>query len=207
MTLAVLLATRSWHVGLWDSVVTGVLFGAGTVLGARGSLARAGSASIFLFVASATLSLGLAEIASRTLLPAPRAAVPSDPPRLVLDDPNATGATFHPTGNWGHDACPFLFPDLYPGVFESRAPSDDGSRRVVLHVGDSMVQGYGGPMAESFPGRLDTWDFFEEAVRRLGAPRLFLTPGFDDVHFTAEGNELLARWLARQLDVLFASPN
>ena len=34
--------------------------------------------------------MAVAEIASRTLLPAPRAIVPRDPPKLVLDDPNVS---------------------------------------------------------------------------------------------------------------------
>ena len=158
VTLAVLLATQRWHVGLWDSVLTGVLFGAGAVLGSRGNGARAGRASILLSVGSAALSLGLCEVASRTLLPAPRAAIPRDPPRFVLDDPNTYGGTFHPNGDWQQEACAFLYPDLHPGVFESRAPSGDGRRPVVLHVGDSMVQGYGVVMAESFPARLSEID-------------------------------------------------
>jgi len=154
VALAVLVATRRWHVGLWDSVLAGVLFGTGAVLGARGALARVGWASVLLSIGSAALSLAVAEIASRTLLPAPRAIVPRDPPKLVLDDPNAHTGPFQPSGDWKQDACAFLYPDLHPGVLESRAPADDGGRPVVLHVGDSMVQGCGLPISESFPARL-----------------------------------------------------
>ena len=52
---------------------------------------------------------------------------------------------------------------------------------------------------------LDTWDFFEGAGHRTGLARLFITrDGFEDLHFSAEGNEQFARWLAGQLGALFA---
>ena len=52
---------------------------------------------------------------------------------------------------------------------------------------------------------LDTWDFFEDAVRRTGPARWFITrDGFEDLHFSAEGNDQFARWLAGQLAGLFA---
>jgi lysophospholipase L1-like esterase len=47
---------------------------------------------------------------------------------------------------------------------------------------------------------LDAWDLFEDAVHRDGAARWFRNEVERDLHFSAEGHALLARWLQPKLD-------
>ncbi len=185
--LALSLATPRWHVGSWDGALIGALFGGGAVLGARSVSRRTEWASVALLVASTAASLGLAELASRTLLPPIRAAIPEHPPRLILDDANVQGARYAKSDGFRREACTFLYPDVHPGAFESRAPADDGRRPAVLHVGDSMVEGASLPMAQSFPQRLAELD---PGTVHVNAGMAAMSVDYHLLHAT--------RWLARR---------
>jgi lysophospholipase L1-like esterase len=134
------------RVGAWDVLAAAVWLGLGLVAGAARLPARALLPRAALAIAAAAVALGVLEAASRAL-PEPAAAF-APPGRARLFFAAAPGA----------ERCAPLYPAADPSALAERTAAVRPGAPLVLHVGDSMVEGVGVPRDEAFPavlGRMD----------------------------------------------------
>ncbi|MBM4395415.1 MAG: hypothetical protein FJ087_06970 [Deltaproteobacteria bacterium] len=150
--LALALPIRHAHLGAWDRLLAGALFGAGLLAGVRGLPRPFPTGKVLLAAGSTALALAGVEAAVRLALPPPPAFPDVSEARLFLP----------PGSSWAlrcDMAAPALWPDRWPDLLARRVPPDAAAAsRRVLHVGDSMVFGAGVGMAEAFPARLAASD-------------------------------------------------
>lgn len=152
------------RVGVWDGVFVGAAF----LLGAWWSgLRREGRRSRTVLV---LISGGLAFVIAEGIARSQRTMMPGLPPQeiqtLVL--PHATTPDLHSSAvrdQWPPNAaCAMLFPSIYPEVFEARAAVRQRRSNTILHVGDSMVVGWGVPPDRAFPALLQARDTANDHV-------------------------------------------
>jgi lysophospholipase L1-like esterase len=139
-TLAALPALA--RLGAWDALAPAILVGAGVVMGSGRAPARALGARLALVAVSTLVALAGLELAARAL-PAPAASFA--PPRevqLLLPAAEDLGG------------CAPLHPDAAPAAFAARTAAVRPGAPVVLHLGDSMVEGVGVTPEEAFPALL-----------------------------------------------------
>jgi lysophospholipase L1-like esterase len=129
---------------LWPDISTWDLLGAGFVLSAAAWAAGRGETwtprTWAQVGAAAAATVLVAELGARLLLAPPAPVPPPQQARLV----------FSPEAR--ETACLALFPEIYPDAQPQRP---EGAKRVVLHLGDSMVLGTGVEPADRFTDRLD----------------------------------------------------
>lgn len=142
--------TATIRIGMWDLVLAGLCLGLGVAATLHERL-RVELRTLALGTVSVLVATILLEGATRLLLPMPPACPPPRSAALVLvralNLPNG-----HPMFEEG------LFPPDFPRLLGYRMKGRNPDRKVVLHVGDSMVHGAGVRSVEAFPERLDGLD-------------------------------------------------
>ncbi|MFT3774114.1 MAG: SGNH/GDSL hydrolase family protein [Minicystis sp.] len=131
------------RIGAWDLLFSSAALSTGLILG----LARMPGRALVARLTVITIAmLGALELACR-ILPEPAASfVPPESVLLQLD------ASAHAS------ACAPLHPDLHPEVFQARTAGVRAGTPLVLHVGDSMVEGVGVTPPETFVAQLGALD-------------------------------------------------
>lgn len=158
LALAILAALTA-PIGLWDALFGTLSMGAAFLFVGHAAMAEPGVRLTLL--ASCAVSVALAEVMARALLPEPPAVSPAANQRFFLRRRlrDRGRATFAP--NFGKEfVCAVVYDDwgfpeddaqtLIPGQFV--APP--GYARRVLHIGDSMTWGAGAVPTDTFPAQL-----------------------------------------------------
>jgi hypothetical protein len=120
--------------GFWDRVAVLLLLGCGAGAGVSGALARLDRKLVGLAIGASVVGAVLLEAGARWIAP-PFLYTPTSSEVRLLRDP----ATWRGCQDWRWCA---IHGDACPGQLDALLGTDDG-RPVVLHVGDSMVQGQG----------------------------------------------------------------
>lgn len=160
---AVALGVRWPVVGIWDAALVGLTAGVGLVFAAHRALA--GWQEKLVALAALVLCLLGLEAATRALLPRPPAFPVGATPHLGLADALRADARAAPSEARNKDiVCQVVYGDGYPGLYDG--PGDPrlvlparyrpraGATRRVLHVGDSMVFGFGVAARDTFVAEL-----------------------------------------------------
>jgi len=189
-------------VGLWDTAVEAILFGIGVVWGGHRALADGSTA--LLLATTLTLSLLGLEVLARLFLPPPPAFPVRGGIHLLLADALRSDAMSHPWDTLCKDiVCAITYGDEYRRIYDFPEPERDivtpqtfsprtGATRRVLHLGDSMVFGFGLPRDQTFTADLER---LEPGVEHINAG----IPGTAPDAYLA----VMERWLAsRQVDVV-----
>lgn len=117
--------------GLWDRLLTALLVIAGLYRGTRPPLARALLRRDLPMLASVLATLGLLELGARTLLP----PTPAYPGATQATLTFLEGRVF----SGDEESCALVRPAASEPILAKRLAASDGTRPVVLHVGDSML--------------------------------------------------------------------
>ena len=146
VALAAVLALASVvDAGAWDLVLPGLLAGAGLWWGSRPERPARRTGGAVRTLASAALVVAVVEGGAR-LVPAASTGFP--PPEAA-----AWRLSSLPQGQ----ACRLVGPS-FEALTDERLARVDASRPLVLHLGDSMVEGAGVPPEHAFPARLGEID-------------------------------------------------
>jgi lysophospholipase L1-like esterase len=157
------------HVAAADVCAIGALLGVGFVAGSWIT-----KKTVLPLIATTLVSLTALEIGARWIPQRAARFAQPDEMRFVFDTPPALAT------------CAAMYPDALPGAFRARTAHLVGDGPVVLHVGDSMVEGVGVPIDTAFPA----------VLARLRPGAAHVNAGFANSSIDAE--LLVARaWLGR----------
>jgi lysophospholipase L1-like esterase len=131
------------RVGAWDVVTVALLFGIGFAAAGSRLPLRALLARLALAIGGMLAAIGVLELAARAL-PAPAASFAK-----------AAEARFVFAESPRYETCAPLDPAGNPSVFAARTAHALPKGRVVMHLGDSMVEGVGVQPEQAFPALLD----------------------------------------------------
>jgi len=124
--------------GLWDTLAALVVLALGGIRAAVGFNRKCWPRLDAMVLGAVLLTLVLLEIGARTVLPFPPVFPDIRLAKLATTAPFTTD----------QEACTLLYPDSYPSAFAERAASAEEGKRLVLHLGDSMVYWWGGVKPE-----------------------------------------------------------
>jgi hypothetical protein len=153
---AVAVTSLIWRfpiVGFWDAALDGILVGAGVLWTAHRAFGRS---EVLLMGLAAAGSLLLLELGCRLFLPPPPAFPTTEGPHVLLADAMRAGARLHSWDLLSKEiVCAAVYGDSYRGIVDvsgerdivlPRAfPAEEAGHRRVLHLGDSMLFGFGVP--------------------------------------------------------------
>jgi lysophospholipase L1-like esterase len=142
LVAAYLLLPSLARAGGWDVLAAGLSLGAFSLAGSSRAGPRELAGKLALALAATALALGVVELVARRL-PAPRAVFPApEAARLLFDETP------------GIEACAPFYPAVTPGPFLDRTRGIRPGSPIVIHLGDSMVEGVGVAPNETFVARL-----------------------------------------------------
>jgi hypothetical protein len=201
MLLAVVAVLLVPVVGIWDALLEGFLVGAGLAIAAHRAFAS--RIDVGLMGVSLLTALLVSEGICRSFLPPPPAFATAGGPHLLLAEAVRAGTQAH---SWEFRSkeivCSALYDERYPGILDvsgeadivtprSFAPRADATRRV-LHIGDSMVFGFGVARDQVFTAGLER---LEPGIQHVNAGIPGTAP---DAYLS-----VLRRWLAlREFDTV-----
>ncbi|MEP7125115.1 MAG: SGNH/GDSL hydrolase family protein [Byssovorax sp.] len=130
------------RVGGWDVLLAGLLVGVSALAGSSRESGRSLGRKLGLAAVATALALAVVELGARRL-PAPHTVFPAPgAARLLFDDVP------------GIEACAPFYPASTPGPFLDRTRGIRPGAPIVIHLGDSMVEGVGVAPGETFVARL-----------------------------------------------------